>query len=502
MPLPTAEHPLTRAERTRYAETSLHADVLEFIEALRGKNDARLWIGDFGHTPEGRLLPLLVLSQDGHFTPAAAQAAGLPIVLVIAGIHSGEVEGKEGVLMFVRDVLAGHHGDLLARVTLVVAPLFNPDGNDRISSDNRKLDLAHFSGQIGPEKVGTRGNAAGINLNRDYLRMEGAEMRLLQSRVCQPWNAHLTIDCHTTNGSIHRFAMTFDVPHTVHSGRREPIDFMRARLLPAVQHAVLQSEDLHSFWYGNFQRDEGGQGTGWITYTHHPRFGGNYRGLTNRLDLLLETYSYQPFEVRVRTTYAWLRETLSYVAAHGAEITALLDACLMPPDEVAIRYRLQAFADRQAEVLTREPYTLQGAPIAVRVPHIGDFVGEEVVRRPLAYAVPPTVGQHLALHGLDVQWPANRPLLDVEVATVQAQASSAGRQILEAQASSHLQVVQAKARRPLPAGWALVRTAQQRGAVAVYLCEPGSDDGLVACGLVTAPAAGEEFPAWRVLAVA
>lgn len=503
MPLPPATnpHPLTRAERTRYAQTSLHADVMAFIDALTARRDPRLWVGDFGHTPEGRLLPLLVLSHARHFTPAQAQAAGLPVVLVIAGIHAGEVEGKEGVLMFVRDVLDGHHGDLLARITLVVAPLFNPDGNDRISADNRALDIARFTGQIGPALVGTRGNAAGINLNRDYLRQEGVEMRLLQSRVCQPWNAHLTIDCHTTNGSIHRFAMTYDVPHTVHSGRREPIDYMREQLLPAVQAAVKRTEDLDSFWYGNFQRDEGGQGTGWITYTHHPRFGGNYRGLVNRLDLLLETYSYQTFDERVRTTYAFLRETLAYVAVQGDVIVRMLNACLLPPEEIAVRYRLEAFEDRTAEILTREPYTLQGAPVAVRVPHIGRFVAEHVVRRPLAYAVPPAVGEHLARHGLQVAWPAGAPLLEAEVATVHAQASQAGRQILEAQASAHLEAVYQPEARTLPPGWALVHTAQQRGAIAVYLCEAGSDDGLVACGLVPLPPAGAEFPAWRVLRI-
>jgi Zinc carboxypeptidase len=498
MSLPPAAPPLTRAERTRYAETSLHADVMAFIDALAARRDPRLWIGDFGQSPEGRVLPLLVLSHAQLFTPEQAQAAGLPVVLVIAGIHSGEVEGKEGVLMFVRDVLDGHHGDLLSRVTLVVAPLFNPDGNDRISADNRALNLAKFSGQIGPAKVGTRGNAAGINLNRDYLRQEGEEMRLMQSRVCQPWNAHLTIDCHTTNGSIHRFAMTYDVPHTVHSGRREPIDYMREQLLPAVTAAVKRTEDLDSFWYGNFQRDEGGQGTGWITYTHHPRFGGNYRGLVNRLDLLLETYSYQTFDERVRTTYAFLRETLAYVAVHGAAITRMLDACVLPPQDIAVRYRLEAFDDRTAQILTREPYTLDGAPIAVEVPNIGRFVGEHVVRRPLAYAVPPDVGMHLERHGLQVQWPNSAPMLDAEVATVHAQASAAGRQILEAQASSHLEASYTAVERALPAGWALVPTEQQRGAVAVYLCEAGSDDGLVACGLVPVPAPGQEYPAWRV----
>ena len=500
MPLPPATAPLTRAERTAYAETSLHADVLAFIAELQARNDPRLHVTDFGQTPEGRLLPLLVLSQQRCFTPEAAQAAGRPIVLVIAGIHSGEVEGKEGVLMFVRDALAGHHGDLLSRVTLVVVPLFNPDGNDRVSAENRKLDIAKFAGQIGPAQVGTRGNAAGINLNRDYLRQDGAEMRLLQARVCQPWNAHLTIDCHTTNGSIHRFAMTYDIPHTVQSGRREPIDYMRERVLPFVCDAVKRTEALDSFWYGNFLRDEGGQGAGWITYTHHPRFGSNYRGLTNRMDLLLETYSYQPFDERVRTTYAFLRETLGYVAAHGDEIVQLLAACVLPPDDIAVRYRLETLEGVEAEVLTREPYTLEGAPVSVRVPHIGRFVGEHVVRRPLAYAVPPAVAEHLARHGLRIDRPTDAAPLQVEIATVRAQQSAAGRGILEAQASSHLEADYRIEQRTLPAGWALVPTAQQHGAIAVYLCEAGSDDGVVACGLVEAPQAAQEFPVWRVRA--
>ena len=401
MSLPPPSPPLTRAEASDYGETSRHDDVLATIEALRARGDNRLHVGDFGSTPEGRILPLLVLSKHGHFTPEQAHASGLPVVLVMNGIHAGEVEGKEASLMLVRDILAGHHGDLLDHLTLVVVPLFNADGNERISSENRKLDIGKFTGQLGPDSgVGTRVNAAGINLNRDYMRQEAPEMRLLQQRVAQRWNAHLTIDCHSTNGSIHRFALTYDIPHTVDSGRREPIDYMRDRLLPAVRAAVKASEDLDTFYYGNFLRDEGGVGTGWITYTHHPRFGGNYRGLTNRLDLLLETYSYISFRERVEVTYAFLRETLHYIAAHGAEVVSLLDACAEPPEHVAVRYRLEAFADLEVEVLTREPYTLDGAPISVKVPYIGRFVSEHTVDRPLAYAVPPKVAEHLARHGL------------------------------------------------------------------------------------------------------
>ena len=402
MTTPAIRAPLTRAERSGYTETSTHADVMNFIDSLRQMGDPRLLISDFGQTPEGRALPLLILSNRSCFSPQDAAAAGLPVVLIQCGIHAGEVEGKEAALMLTRDLLAGRHGNVLDHVTLLIVPLFNADGNDRIDAEHRKMELEYFRGQLGPAGVGTRENAAGINLNRDYMRQQGAEMRLMQSGICHPWNPHLVIDCHTTNGSIHRFAMTYDIPHVVDSGRREPIEYMRNRFMPAVQAAVKAYDRLDSFWYGNFQRDEGGQGMGWITYPHHPRFGGNYRGLTNRLDLLLETYSYISFAERVRVTYGFLRESLRYVAEQGAEILGLLRDSATPPAKVAVGYRLEAFEEPQAVILTREPYTLSGKPIEVQVPHFARFVGERQVQRPLAYAVPAPIADHLSRHGLNI----------------------------------------------------------------------------------------------------
>lgn len=493
---------LTRAEATQYAETSRHADVMAFVKGLIDLGDPRLHVGDFGKTPEGRELPLLVLSGSGVTTPEQARASGQPVVLVMCGIHAGEVEGKEAGLMYVRDLLHGAHGDVLAHLTLLLVPLFNADGNDRIDPAHRKLDIAHFTGQLGPDSgVGTRVNAAGINLNRDYMRQDAPEMRLLQTRVMHAWNPHLTIDCHATNGSIHRYALTYDVPHTIHSGRREPIDYMHETLLPAVTRAVKANDGIDTFYYGNFLRDEGGQGAGWITYTHHPRFGGNYRGLTNRLDLLLETYAYIDFYDRVHTTYAFLRETVAFAAAQAQEIVDLLAGCEMPPDDVAVRYRLDAFPDREVEILTREPYTLEGEPVVATVPWIARFTGEHLVRRPLAYAVPGDVAARLEGHGLVVERPPVTPVLDAEIATVTAHVSSEGREILEADATPSLEAEYERSERPLPEGWALVRTEQQRGAVAVYLCEAASDDGLLACEWIPVPEIGSEFPAWRVLRI-
>jgi len=158
----------TRAEATSYRETSLHADVMRFLAELAGRGDPRLHVDSFGTSPGGRDLPIVIASAHGVRTADESRRRGLPVVLVINGIHAGEVEGKEAGLMLLRDILDGPRADLIEHVTLVVVPLFNPDGNDALDPANRKLDLPNLCGQIGPGQVGTRVNAAGINLNRDY----------------------------------------------------------------------------------------------------------------------------------------------------------------------------------------------------------------------------------------------------------------------------------------------------------------------------------------------
>jgi len=493
-------HPVTRAEATAYGETSRHADVLAFLDAL---DDPRLHRASFGITPEGRDLPLLVLSTRGVRNPDEARRAGLPIVLVINGIHAGEVEGKEANLMLVRDLLAGAHPGLLDAITLVVVPLFNPDGNDRIDAANRRLDLAKLTGQLGPDSgVGTRTNASGVNLNRDYLRQEAPEMRRLQAGVLQPWTPDLTIDCHATNGSVHRFDLTYDVPHTIESGRAEPIEWMRDVFLPEATARVRAATGRETFFYGNFVEDEGGEGEGpeegWMTYTHHPRFGANYRGLTGRCDLLLETYAYISFEERVKTTYAFLVESLRIAGERGAELRAVVAAARRPRERIAVRYALEA-APRPARILTRRPRTLDGAPIEVTIPHLARFVGTRVVDRPWGYAVPAAIGEHLARHGLAVRVLDAPVDAEVEVPVIEQVRQSDPRTILEAAGETLLDARWERRAETLPAGTAIVETEQPLGAIAVYLCEAESDDGLVACGLTPCPAPGDRYPAVRVM---
>jgi hypothetical protein len=492
--------PQTRAEATGYRETSLHRHVMEYLAALPAKN---LSLSSFGTSPGGRDMPLVVMSAHGVTTPEEARRLGRPVVMVINGIHAGEVEGKEASMMLMRDLASS---DLLAELTLVIVPLFNPDGNDAVDPANRQLNLPKLEGQIGPALVGTRVNASGINLNRDYMRQAAPEMRLLQSRVAQVWQPDLTIDTHATNGSVHRMQMTYDVPHTVASGRGEPVAFMRTQMMPAVTRALAKDHSVLAGWYGNFVEDErtlDARGTadpnepareGWMTYTHHPRFGSNYRGLSSRLDLLLECYSYLEFPERVRTTYATLLEAFRYVAAHKDDVLDVVARSRTPRDQVAVRYKLDAFAD-PITVPTRTPRTPDGVPSEVSLRYFGNFVGTTVVARPPAYVVPPELATHLERHGLPTEPVTGE--LPVEVATITGYGSEGGRKILESASYSDVHVDWKRAARSAPPGSRLVRTSHSHGAIAVYLCEPESDDGAIENGLVAAPAVGAEYPVWR-----
>jgi hypothetical protein len=84
---------------------------------------------------------------------------------------------------------------------------------------------------------------------------------------------------------------------------------------------------------------------------------------------------------------------------------------------------------------------------------------------------------------------------------VEAFGSEGGRAILEAASVGELAVSWRREARSVPPGWSLVPTEQPLGAIAVYLCEPESDDGAVENGLLTRPALGEELPLWRVPAL-
>ncbi|MDH5284792.1 MAG: M14 family zinc carboxypeptidase, partial [Gemmatimonadota bacterium] len=84
----------TRPEQTGGAETSSHADVMQFLDSL-ARQTVSLRLGRLGESPQGRPIPYVVAARPMVDGPGDAHRSGKPILYIQGNIHAGEVEGKE-----------------------------------------------------------------------------------------------------------------------------------------------------------------------------------------------------------------------------------------------------------------------------------------------------------------------------------------------------------------------------------------------------------------------
>ncbi|HTG73328.1 MAG TPA: M14 family zinc carboxypeptidase, partial [Terriglobia bacterium] len=195
----------TRAERTNYAETSRYDDVVAFLDTV-AKQSPLIHNTTFGNTFEGRALPLAVVGKVGDATSRTVRASGKLRVYIQANIHAGEVEGKESSLALIREIASGKHAEWLNSMVLLIAPIYNADGNERVGPNNRGPQNGPIAG------AGIRANAQGLNLNRDNMKLDTPEARSM-AKLLNDYDPHVMIDLHTTNGSHHAYHLTWEIPN-------------------------------------------------------------------------------------------------------------------------------------------------------------------------------------------------------------------------------------------------------------------------------------------------
>ncbi len=519
-----APRPATRAERTRFVETSSHADVVAFLDSLRAM-DGRLHGTSIGRTHEGRDLPLVIASRPRVTTPAEARALGRPIVFVQGNIHAGEVEGKEALQMLLRDLALDPRANVLDSLVLLALPIYNADGNEKLGPQARQRGA-----QNGPEMVGQRPNAQGLDLNRDYVKAEAPETRAALAAFAA-WDPDVFVDLHTTNGSYHGYALTYSP--SLHPAA--PLGaFSHDTLLPELRRRVRARHGYETFPYGNFGSDErpGARAAltdstkdGWYTYEHKQRFGTNYYGLRGGLSVLSEAYSHDPFERRVRATYAYVRELLSLVAERGTAsrlATARAERDAGPPRAaVPIRARLPERGAPQpviVEVLTStgdSSITEPGVPRGIRrtgryrtqaMPVIDRFVPTLTQRVPVGGWVldagapgADSAVAKLRLHGVRLTRVAGTPNVEVEV--FRADSVIAAPRAFQGHREVRLEGAWRTERRALPANGWHVPANQPLALLALQLLEPQSDDGLATWNVFDAALRpGGDFPVLRLRA--
>ena len=560
------KRPLTRAERTNFTETSHYEDVVAFIDSLKLLG-AKIATGSIGKTIEGRELPYVIASRPLITTPAAARAAGRPIAYIQANIHAGEVEGKEAMQSMLRDLLFDKKKNVLDSIVLIVQPIYNADGNEKWGPQARNRGA-----QNGPELVGTRQNASGWNLNRDYIGADAPETKGAFAML-NKWDPDLFMDLHTTDGSIHGYALTYSPPLTPTAVNVLPYT---TKMLAEIRQRML---DRHGFYvqdYGDFSRPGaprggggggrrgapaagaapgdttgrrggggggfgGGRGpsleqmiadsipsSGWAfsTYESLARYGTNYYGLRNRISVLSEAFSHDPFARRVASTYDFVSELLSYLAAHKREILALEakgDAnvaawALQSPAAPKLSLKSRMDTTRIEDVRVEQIFPLTdstkreagmgmrgrtGIIKLVRMPVMASFTPTLTTTLPFAYAFDTVAGRALlpilAVHGISVERltaPAKVTAQSFGVDSVIERGRSETSRMLKDVTGKWSEA----GPRTLPAGSYVVSAGQPRGLAAFYLLEPESEDGLAQWSFFDGIlAAHADFPVLRVV---
>ena len=481
----------TVAEKSDYKATSRHADVVAFGEEL-AKKSPLVRIASIGKSGEGRDLPLLVVADPPLSTPEEATKNKKLVVMAFANIHAGEVDGKEAMLMLARDLATTEAKSLLKDLVVLIVPILNADGNERIDPKNR-------TEQNGPvDGVGIRANAAGYDLNRDFVKLETPEVRAL-AKTINRWDPAVIVDMHTTNGSHHRYTLTYDGPRHP-AADSAVVTAVREKWLPAIR-ATMEKETGHrSFAYGNFSEDR----TRWESYPALPRYGIQWIALRNRIGLLSESYTYAPFKDRVLASKAYAGGIFRYVAANSADVRKLLADADKPRDRIALRTKATSLGE--GTVLGFVEETKDGKRVATKehknykVALQSGVEATEVVQRPFAYVFPASFKdaiETLQRHGIVVEELREDIELDSQIYKVQKATTS--ERVFQKHKLITVDVERRDETRKITAGAILVRTEQKLGNLAAYLLEPRAEDGLAAWNFFDAAIAnGQDFPVVRL----
>ena len=476
-----AEQPwATPFEQQGYQSTPNYTDTMAWLDKLVESSDL-LHKVSLGKSPQGRDIWMIVASSDGAQTAKTLSDNGKATVLVQAGIHSGEIDGKDAGMMLLRDISHGNKRALLENVNFLFVPILSVDAHERSSEYNRV-------NQRGPINMGWRTTANNLNLNRDYAKADALEMQHL-IRAINVWQPDLYIDVHVTDGIDYQYDVTFG--YNVKQGY-SPSSFywLETVYRPAIEAAL--TEQGHIPGPLVFALDNADMAKGISLWNPSPRFSNGYGDARHLPTILIENHSLKPYKQRVLGTYVMLEQTLKTVAQNSTKLKSAIYADkyrnssqlaltwqteVLPQgfDFKGIDYRIETSLISGTDVVrwTGEP------KLYVNIPVVANTKADIIVSRPVAYYIPPqwtTVIERLSLHGIRM----TRLEKSTHIAAQQYQFSDPsfssadyeGHQTVTATTST------SKVNAQLPPGTVRIATDQPLGDLAMLLLEPQAEDSL------------------------
>ncbi len=482
----------TTAEKTDYQKTSRYDEAIAYAKKLDVASPL-IQYRSIGKSNEGRDIPLLIAASGLAFTPELARRQGKAIVFIQAGIHAGEIDGKDAGYALLRDIaITKTRLDLLKNVVILFVPIYNVDGHENFNAFMR-------INQNGPEEMGFRANSNNLNLNRDYMKADAPETRAWL-KLWNEWKPDLFIDCHVTDGADFQYNVTYEYAHfqevspAIKSWMDEHFD----------GHVVPQVEKEGNL-LTHYVEFAGREVTGGIaTFIATPKYATGYTPLRNRAGLLIETHVFKPYKSRVRGTYDVLRYTIEEVgnsksSLFVANVTAdtqtvetgkTYDPKRQFPLALSTTTKSTPLAFKGVEY-KMEDSTISGSkhivygttPHEYTIPKFDEGKIDKAVAPPLYYIVPPQykdVIDVLKFHG--IKFDTLKKTMEIEVESYQLSEPKWATNSFENRITMSCKPVPTKEKRTYGAGSVLVPMAQEAAAVAIHLLEPASPDSFVYWG--------------------
>ncbi|MBK7095395.1 MAG: M14 family metallopeptidase [Saprospiraceae bacterium] len=479
----------TVAEASNFESTSKYNDVLNFIEIL-DRSSKFIRTETMAVSEEGRDIPLMIIADPMPEKPEDLKNDPRIVVYLQGNIHAGEVEGKEALMMFARDIKKNEQ--ILKNIVLLICPIFNADGNEKISVKNR-------TNQNGPKNgVGVRYNGSFLDLNRDAVKMESPEMTGLITNVLNRWDPYVMMDYHTTNGVFRQEPTTFSWMLNP-NGNQGLIHYMRDKMMPEINKNLLNKYKIENCFYGEFE-DLGKMDEGYVSYAHEPRYIVNYAGLRNRLAILNENYVHADFRSRVEGCYYLSFALMDYIIENKNEIkklvkaaddknlsrwtdSAVIDSFSFDYKVVPVPYpvTIKVFeVEKDANTQNYLGYKPTDVKKTITIPYLADYVATTNIAYPYAYmlTVPDkSILNKLTSHGIIVEKLIVDQTFEVERFDIKSLKGS--RRLNQGHYTNTAEGTFIPEKKTFEKGTYVVRTSQPLAALAVYLLEPQSGDGLL-----------------------
>jgi len=407
---------ITTFEVSRGKRTADYGEVIDYCRRL-AEASPMVTYDLIGKSAAGYDIPVVIINRTGLSRPGEVRASGDLVMLIEGGIHPGEAEGTDAILMLMRDIaITGEHESLLDNITFLFIPVFNVDGLNRMSPYNR-------INQNGPEEMGWRANSQNLNLNRDFLKADTPEMHAWL-RMFSTWLPDFFIDCHTTDGADYQYVLTY-IMETF--GTMDPMldRWQEKEFIPYVQGRM----DVEGFLmnpYVSFRRWHDPQ-SGLRSGPAPPRLSQGYTAIQNRPGMLIETHMLKPHKLRTEATYALILASAEFLNINPEKLGVIIrtaDANTADPsfrdrpfpvswtrddtDSVMVEFKGVEYDIVKSDLTGGNWYRYHpDRPVTYELPWFNSSIPSVTADLPEAYIIPQQwyeVIYRLAIHGVEIRY--------------------------------------------------------------------------------------------------